>query len=344
MDDPNSLPSAAVVTCVESGSLEDQAVRMIGSLRKWGGALSQLPVYAVKPRRGAPLSGATRRELDRLKVTLIRADARNYTPYDWLGFFGKPVAVAEMEKASPADVIIWLDGDTLVVKEPTELLLDAQTDFAAVAVEKSVGSSGPADPFEPYWQAMADSIGVPLDDIGWVTTERGQRPIRLYFNSGIMAFRRGTGFVQEYIRAFNQVMNDRFAVPQTGYYLHEQAILGFVLAKKNLRWRGLSQAYNYRCGMRGLASVVPEDLRAARILHYHRAMNPEHWEAFLKFLAADNAPVSQWLRETAWPVGTRTPLLCKAINNVLRKLRGQKAKTYRRSCRELPITAKEGEG
>jgi hypothetical protein len=146
------------------------------------------------------------------------------------------------------------------------------------------------------------------------------------------------------MRAFNQVMTDRFAVPQTGYYLHEQAILGYVLAKKKLRWRGLSQAYNYRCGMRGLASVVPEELRAAKILHYHRAMNPEHWETFLKFLSTDNAPVSEWLTKTGWPVGSRTPIFCKAINKILRRLRGQKGKAYRASCRELPITAKEGEG
>lgn len=44
------------VCCVESGLLENQTVRMIESLRRWGGRLRESPIFAVTPRIGSPLS------------------------------------------------------------------------------------------------------------------------------------------------------------------------------------------------------------------------------------------------------------------------------------------------
>ncbi len=117
-----------------------------------------------------------------------------------------------------------------------------------------------------------------------------------------------------------------------------------MLAKKKLRWIGLDQSYNYRCGMRGLHSVVLEELKAAKILHYHRAMNPEHWQTFLQFLSDDYGDVSQLLGEKYLPVGATTPVVYKAMNRLWRQWRGGKAKAYRSSCANLSITAKEGEG
>ena len=47
------------VCCVESGSLESQTIRMVESLRRYGGKFANAPVIAVTPRFGAPLSKAT---------------------------------------------------------------------------------------------------------------------------------------------------------------------------------------------------------------------------------------------------------------------------------------------
>ncbi len=193
MEPSAHMHSAAVVTCVESGSLEDQAVRMIQSLRLWGGRLATVPVFAVKARAGSPLKSSIVKELQRLDVTTLHVNAKKYTPYDWYGLASKPVALLEVEKRTSAQTIIWLDGDTLVVKEPIALLLNDNTDFAAIAVEKSIGTTGESDPFEPFWAKMGNSLGVSLDDIGWVVTAAGQAP------NPVVLQQRGNG-IQEWLR------------------------------------------------------------------------------------------------------------------------------------------------
>ena len=48
--------STTFVTCIESGGLEEQTIRLMKSLRKWGGKFADAPVYAVNPRFGVPLA------------------------------------------------------------------------------------------------------------------------------------------------------------------------------------------------------------------------------------------------------------------------------------------------
>src|SRR5690606_37796289 len=60
----SEAPSLTVVTCVEAGTLEPMAVRMVRSLRRWGGRYSNVQVIAVTPRWGPPLRPQTRLAFD----------------------------------------------------------------------------------------------------------------------------------------------------------------------------------------------------------------------------------------------------------------------------------------
>src|SRR5215207_7670197 len=89
------------VTCVESGPLETQVLRMVESLRRFGGGYADCPVWAVKPRFGPPLAGHTRRELDRLNVDFRRTTRSD--PHGWYAYINKTRALilAEAEAATP---------------------------------------------------------------------------------------------------------------------------------------------------------------------------------------------------------------------------------------------------
>ena len=60
------------VCCVESGWLKVQTVRMIESLRRWGGQFANAPVFAVTPRLDPLLMYKTRRAFDNLYVKYLR--------------------------------------------------------------------------------------------------------------------------------------------------------------------------------------------------------------------------------------------------------------------------------
>src|ERR1700761_6590781 len=101
-----SVPSASIVTCVEYGSLETMAIRMIESLRRWGGEFANLPVYAVKPRFGIPLRKETLKAFDRLNVTFM--DIRPETKYTWFRFLNKPLSVMAVADRVDSEEIFWI--------------------------------------------------------------------------------------------------------------------------------------------------------------------------------------------------------------------------------------------
>jgi hypothetical protein len=66
-------PSVTFTTGVEAGPIETMTLRLVESLRRWGGTYADAPFIAVKPRPGPPLRKKTLREFDRLGVTFRHA-------------------------------------------------------------------------------------------------------------------------------------------------------------------------------------------------------------------------------------------------------------------------------
>ncbi len=93
------LPTATIVTCVEYGPLEQMVVRMVDSLRRWGGRLADAPVYAVKPRRGMPLT----RELEHFIHCIETRDAHGarHVALRGAGTPSSPVQVPRTAASTP---------------------------------------------------------------------------------------------------------------------------------------------------------------------------------------------------------------------------------------------------
>src|SRR5262245_11711290 len=96
-------PPITFVTCVESGPLESQVLRMVESLRRFGGAYADCPLWAIKPRWGPPVNRHTRRELDRLGVEFRRTNRTD--PHDWYAYINKTRALILAEKEAPTEFV-----------------------------------------------------------------------------------------------------------------------------------------------------------------------------------------------------------------------------------------------
>ncbi len=106
---------------MESGELEPKTIRMVDSLRRFGGRFSDLDVVAVTPRMGAPLESSTRRRLTELDVRLVRI--RPQTRYVWHHYMNKAQAVMAVEERVDSEAILWMDSDIIFLREPNELEL-----------------------------------------------------------------------------------------------------------------------------------------------------------------------------------------------------------------------------
>jgi hypothetical protein len=320
------------VCCVESGALETQTVRMIESLRRWGGKFSGAPVFAVTPRFGPPLTRKTLEAFERLQVNYLRFQPQNR--YSWKGFLNKHYAMAAVEDLSLTECVGWLDSDLLIVDEPDQLVLQEGEDFVACSPDRRGATTGKDDPADFYWQEVCKIVGIDIDDLPWVTTELEKEKIRLYFNSGVFVYRRSTGFSKHHLEATLKLFDARIASHSTGIYF-TQHILGMAVVQMGLKWRSLPHSHNYGIGSKTYEKWYdPEELRAAKIVHYHDSMWPWFWTTFTNCLRDTHPSVADWLVPLG-PLKNDAPLQWRAAKKLLDYQRSQQQSKYASSCKVI---------
>ncbi|BAZ03434.1 hypothetical protein [Calothrix sp. NIES-3974] len=321
----------AIVCCVESGWLECQTIRMIESLRRWGGVFADAPVLAVIPRFGPPLSRSTLAAFEQLQVEHVWL--KNRDRYPWDKFLNKPYAVLTAENHFQTDSIIWLDGDLLIVDEPHLLHLGENEDFVACASDRNIGTTGVNDPNEPYWRSVCQATGIDIEALPWITTEREGANIRLYWNGGVFAYRRSCQFAQHYLDTCLQVFDAQIASQNSGVFFNEQISLGLAMFKAGLRWRSLPESHNYAMGSKTHDTwYVQEYLQAAKIIHYHDAMWPWFWDTFINCLEQTHPDVANWLKPQG-AMSNQAPLQWRILRKALDSMRKGRQTAYLRKCK-----------
>ena len=220
-----------------------------------------------------------------------RADA-----WQWYGFMNKPVCLEWAERTLTTDRIVWLDSDLLVVRDAAALA-SADFEFAACARDRNIGTRGPDDENEPYWTAITGLFGMVPADLPNVPDHASGQPLRLYWNGGIFAYPRISGFSRIYRQAIERILVGRVAHRQCGVHFSEQIALGLAMLQSGLRWSPLplelnTPIYSWEPDVGGIAA---EQFEAAAVFHYHDSMSPSHWPSFLKKVRAARPDVADWL-------------------------------------------------
>lgn len=321
------------VCCVESGVLEAQTIRMVESLRRWGGQLADAPIIAVKPRFGSPISKKTRQVFERLQVEYLPIRPKNQ--YSWFRFLNKPYALVEVEERSASEYVGWLDSDLLFVGEPDKLILNDTEDFVACAADKTIGTTGSGDAFEPYWKEVCQIVGIDIEDLPWIVTEMEGIRIRLYWNSGVFVYRRNTGLAKSHLQTSIQLLESRIANHNSGIYFTDQVALGLAMVKMGLSWRALPFSHNYT-----MSSLIHDEwyneqqLKEALIVHYHDSMWPHFWSTFIQCMGDTHPAVADWLNRLG-PMKNEAAVRWRATNKLLDYLRSQKESAFQKLCRAI---------
>jgi hypothetical protein len=245
----------------------------------------------------------------------------------------KALAAALGEELAATEQVIWLDSDCLVVSEPAPLLLAPGEDIACCSVDKNVGSSGPDDPYEAYWKALADCYGMPVDRLPWVETAHERRRVRFRLHSGVYSFRRGSGVGKAFVEDMDTMLSSRIAFSRKLPYPGDDVALAFSIVRRNFRWRMLPMSCNYEM-IPASGIYRREDARHAEILHFHHALAaPESAAWFLRELEGFRPDVADWLRPRL-PLPTKTGGIHRAIiRRLLRNWRLRRQTRHEASCK-----------
>jgi len=293
--------------------------------------MSTAPVLVVTPRPGPSLTSHTLDKLSELGATYVR----RYVPstWDWFTYMNKGLVAQLGDQLATTEQIIWLDSDVLVVSPPEPLLLQSGEDFACGSINKNVGSTGPGDPHEPYWQAMAAAYALPVDSLPWVTTQRDDQLVRLRLHSGVYSFRRGLGLGKRFVSDLETMLGSHIAFSRTLPQPGDDVALAFSVVQLGLRWRNLSQYCNYQMTPSS-ASYTSTDASKASILHYHHALNSDEGSAwFIKELGGFRPDVADWLRPKL-PLNSRPGGLRRVVHRrLLRLTRTKRQRKHQAQCR-----------
>lgn len=234
------------------GAALDGTALLAASLRRFGGRFAAAPVHVLAPGPLLEAPSRARGELLALGVRL-REVAEPTAEEAWWFYGGKAraAAQAEEEAAGRAEILAWLDDDTVLLDEPAPLLLPEGVDLGwRPVMHRNVGTpvgDGPG----PIWERICRRLDTDPAALFPVRTVADDEEIRCYLNAGCLALRPRAGLLARWSAAFSALAGDGF--------LHRAA-------RDDSRWRiFLHQA--------ALSVVVARDLPAQRRLELPATLN-----------------------------------------------------------------------
>jgi len=187
------------------GGDERESLLLARSLRRFGGEMANHPLWLMMPENLEQVNDSTRQALEELGVQVHRFEA----PEEALKFsFGGKVfaaAAAELLASTQADVLVWMDSDTLFAGEPSELMLKEDVSLGYRPVMLKNISSIYAEPVNAFWGFIYEHCRTPDEHIFPMLTTVDKVQIRPQFNAGIMSVRPAKKLLQTWRDNFERL-------------------------------------------------------------------------------------------------------------------------------------------
>lgn len=292
-----SVGQAAFLTSVRSLRERACARLLIDSIRSFGGALSDSPIWLFEAE------GLWTARDDPVDLNIhvfsmnVPETVKGYT------FADKVCACAQAEEMASSAVqsLIWIDPVVLMVAPPLSFNLGKSFDAAVRPVHiKNVGLPVGV-PIDGFWKKIAMNAGVNDIEATVETFIEGQC-IRSYFNSHAFAINPSKGLLRKWYERFESLVCDeefQGGLDQVHQIFLHQAIWSVLLVTSldPNRIRLLSPDYNYPYN---LHESVPEDRKAGSlnelvcIAYENRSLDPNQVDDI-----DIHEPLRSWLLERA---------------------------------------------
>ena len=245
------------------GGDERESLLLARSLRTFGRKLANDPLWLMVPKSLEYVSKATSQALKGLGVQLNRFEV----PEEALGFpFGGKVyaaAAAETLASDKADVLVWMDSDTVFTGEPVELVLKENVSLGYRPVMLKNISSLYDEPLNAFWDFIYRGCGMFVkNSFPMVTTVDAVR-IRPQFNAGILSVRPKVGLLQAWRNNFERLYQQSNLVPfyqenvLHRIFVHQSILAATLLSRlEDDEMQDLGVRINYPVFLEGATELV----------------------------------------------------------------------------------------
>ena len=146
------------------------------------------------------------------------------------------VALAESMAYSHADLLVWLSPNTIVLREPKDLLLQDGKNLGFRPVHHTLIGSRYDEPLDPFWTLIYHYCNVSKDHIFPMMTHIDKTKLRPYFNAGLLVTRPEKHLLQAWRDTFFKVYQEpslaKFYRKDERYtvFLHQAVLTGIILS------------------------------------------------------------------------------------------------------------------
>jgi len=211
-------------------------------------------------------------------------------------------AAAESLADDQSEILVWIDRESLVIREPRQMLLKHGKKLACRPVDHILIGSPYDQPLDPYWEFVYHSCGVKESDIFPMITSADQIKIRPYINAGMLVVRPEISLLRNWRDTFQRLYQDSCLMDfyqQNRLYeifTHQTILAGSILsALKQAEIKELNYLVNYPLHMH---SQYPSDRRPKYIndlisFRYETIFDDPDWGTAYPV----REPLKSWLAE-----------------------------------------------
>jgi len=168
---------------------------LVESIRTFAGIYKNSPVWIYVPEESLQGMGDMAGKFRSLDAEVRGSQAPRTAlqfPYS-----RKVFAAAEAEAAAEgkADILVWMDDDTVFLNEPDEFDLKRGVAFGYRPVMHQLIGSLYSEPLDEFWTRVYQKLSVPETAIFPMTTPADSKTIRPYFNAGLLVVRPEKGIL-----------------------------------------------------------------------------------------------------------------------------------------------------
>ncbi len=281
---------------------ESNTLLLVESIRSFGGALAESPVWCFVPDYGKQPSEPFKQRMSELHAELIPFEIDKEIARFFFAADIRAAALAESTAIGKTQFLCWLASNTIVLREPTDFILAADKNLGYRPVHHTNIGSIFDEPVDEFWTLVYRSCMVPEHRIFPMKTHVDANVIRPYFNAGILVTRPDNGLFKRWHDAFSEVYkapefaalyekDERYTI-----FIHQAILSGVILA---FFGRGeiqeLPPAYNYPMHLSGQDSTAARPTNIGDLVTV-RYEDPAQIPDWLSRIAGGD-PFKKWFDE-----------------------------------------------
>ena len=202
------LEKIILASIVRNNEFDPNICLLVSSLRKFGGKLSEIPIWVFVPNSTNNIHEGLKIYLELLNVKFFVYNITSEESEFPLADLVLAASEAENLAIGKTNILVWLDANTLICNEPKEFLIENSIKLGYRPVHHTLIGSLYNEPLDSFWSLIYNKCQVDVNKIFPMKTHVDGRILRPYFNAGCLVVQPIAGLFKVWKEIFHQFYQD----------------------------------------------------------------------------------------------------------------------------------------